>query len=173
MKKCQSAPTMRRPGRLTGESNVTAGSFAKVLRVVWRVGNLLRSLFRSALTPPYEGKELLRQMDEIGSKSLPLVALAGAAMGVVLTLHTRDSLIRFGAKSILPTIIVLSIIKETGPIITRQSREPSLTVGLLNGSEAQVSSPRVSKGFCLDSTTYATLTRPCHIHARIHATICR
>jgi phospholipid/cholesterol/gamma-HCH transport system permease protein len=75
-------------------------------------------LFRSAVTPPYEGKELLRQMDEIGSKSLPLVALAGAAMGVVLTLHTRDSLIRFGAKSILPTIIVLSIIKETGPIIT-------------------------------------------------------
>jgi hypothetical protein len=29
---------------------------------------------------------------------------------------------------------------------SRHSREPSLTVGLLNGSEAQVSSPRVSKG---------------------------
>jgi len=27
-----------------------------------------------------------------------------------------------------------------------QSREPSLTVGLLNGSEAQLSSPRVTKG---------------------------
>lgn len=57
-------------------------------------------------------------MDEIGAKSLPLVALAGAAIGVVLSLHTRDSLIRFGAKSMLPALIILSIVKETGPIIT-------------------------------------------------------
>jgi phospholipid/cholesterol/gamma-HCH transport system permease protein len=73
---------------------------------------------KATVTPPYEGKELLRQMDEIGAKSLPLVALAGAAIGVVLSLHTRDSLIRFGAKSLLPTLIVLSLIKESGPIIT-------------------------------------------------------
>jgi phospholipid/cholesterol/gamma-HCH transport system permease protein len=73
---------------------------------------------RAALTPPYEFGELLRQCDEIGSKSLPLVALAGAATGVVLSLETRDSLVRFGAKSFLPSIIVFSIIKESGPIIT-------------------------------------------------------
>ena len=35
---------------------------------------------------------------------------------------------------------------------SRQSREPSLTVGLLNRSETQVSSPRVSKGTASDST---------------------
>ena len=29
---------------------------------------------------------------------------------------------------------------------SRQSSEPSLTVGLLNGPEVQLSSPRVSKG---------------------------
>lgn len=72
----------------------------------------------AAVTPPYEGRELVRQLDEIGSKSLPLVALAGAATGVVLSLETRDSLVRFGAKSTLPAIIVMSIIRETGPIIT-------------------------------------------------------
>lgn len=75
-------------------------------------------LFRSIVTPPYEGRELVRQMDEIGSKSLPLVLLAGAAMGVVMTLHTRESLIRFGAKAFLPAVLILSVIKETGPIIT-------------------------------------------------------
>jgi phospholipid/cholesterol/gamma-HCH transport system permease protein len=75
-------------------------------------------LFRSVLSPPYEFKELLRQCDEIGSKSLPLVALAGAATGVVLSLQTRDSLVRFGAKSFLPAVIVFSIVKESGPIIT-------------------------------------------------------
>jgi phospholipid/cholesterol/gamma-HCH transport system permease protein len=54
----------------------------------------------------------------MGSKSVPLVALAGAAIGVVLSFHTRESLIRFGAKSLLPVVIVLSILRESGPIIT-------------------------------------------------------
>ena len=75
-------------------------------------------LLRAALTPPYQAAELLRQCDEIGSKSLPLVALAGAATGIVLSLQTRASLIQFGAKSLLPSIIVFSIIKESGPVIT-------------------------------------------------------
>jgi len=75
-------------------------------------------LGRATLTPPYEGRELVRQLDEIGSKSVLLVALAGAAIGVVLSLETRDSLIQFGAKSMLPAIVVLSIIRESGPIIT-------------------------------------------------------
>jgi phospholipid/cholesterol/gamma-HCH transport system permease protein len=75
-------------------------------------------LVRAAITPPYEWREFLRQCDNIGAKSLPLVALAGAASGVVLSLQTRDSLIRFGAKSLLPTVIVYSLIRETGPIIT-------------------------------------------------------
>ena len=73
---------------------------------------------RAAVTPPYEFRELLRQMDEVGSKSALLVLVAGAAIGVVLTLETRASLIRFGAESSLPAIIVVSIIRETGPIIT-------------------------------------------------------
>src|SRR5438045_1323255 len=72
---------------------------------------------RAALTPTYEGRELVRQMDEVGAKSLPLVMLAGAAIGVVLSLHTRDSFTQFGAESMLPTLIILSMVKETGPII--------------------------------------------------------
>src|SRR5881227_2765205 len=75
-------------------------------------------LVRAAFTPPYEWRELIRQCDAIGAKSLPLIALAGAATGVVLSLQTRDSLTRFGAKSLLPAVIVFSLIKETGPIIT-------------------------------------------------------
>jgi phospholipid/cholesterol/gamma-HCH transport system permease protein len=82
------------------------------------IGEFFFQMVKSAAKPPYEGRELLRQMDEIGAKSLPLVALAGAAIGVVLSLHTRDSLIHFGAESILPALIILSLIKETGPIIT-------------------------------------------------------
>ena len=42
-----------------------------------------------------------------------------------------------------------------GPPGSRQSREPSLTVGLLNNRVGQISSPRVSKG----STSTQRLTR--------------
>ena len=73
---------------------------------------------KAAVRPPYEIRELLRQMDEVGSRSVLLVVVAGAAIGVVLTLETRASLMRFGAESSLPAIIVVSIIRETGPIIT-------------------------------------------------------
>jgi phospholipid/cholesterol/gamma-HCH transport system permease protein len=76
------------------------------------------TVMRSAVRPPFEGRELIRQLDEIGSKSLPLVALAGAAIGAVLTLESRYSLTRFGAASMLPAAIVFSIVHETGPVIT-------------------------------------------------------
>src|SRR6266568_3257634 len=82
------------------------------------LGLFFKRLLPSALAPPYEVKEFIRQLDAIGAQSLPLVALAGAATGVVLSLETHDSLIRFGAKSMLPAVIVFSIIRESGPIIT-------------------------------------------------------
>jgi phospholipid/cholesterol/gamma-HCH transport system permease protein len=82
------------------------------------LGIYTTKLVRAALTPPWEFQEILRQCDEVGSKSFPLVALAGAAIGVVISLQTRDSLNRFGAKSLLPAVIVFSVIKETGPVIT-------------------------------------------------------
>ncbi len=82
------------------------------------LGIFCSRVFRAAFSPPFEFREILRQMDNIGAKSLPLVALAGGATGVVMSLQTRDSLTRFGAKGVLPAVIVFSLIKETGPIIT-------------------------------------------------------
>jgi len=49
---------------------------------------------------------------------MPLVVLAGAATGVVLSMETHASLVRFGAKSMLPALLIVSIITESGPIIT-------------------------------------------------------
>lgn len=82
------------------------------------LGLFCRRLGHAIFVPPYEGRELVRQLDSIGSKSLPLVAMAGGATGVVLSLQTRASLTTFGAKSMLPAVIIFSIIKESGPIIT-------------------------------------------------------
>jgi phospholipid/cholesterol/gamma-HCH transport system permease protein len=77
----------------------------------WRV-------LRAAVTPPYEWRELIRQLDEVGSKSMPLVVMAGAAIGVVISVEARYSLSRFGAKSMFPATLVYSVIQVMGPIIT-------------------------------------------------------
>lgn len=95
-----------------------AGLSLELLEWFGGIAEFCVRLLKAALRPPYEFKELLRQMDEVGAKSLPLVALAGAAIGVVLSLHLRDSMAQFGAKSMLPELIILSLIKESGPIIT-------------------------------------------------------
>jgi phospholipid/cholesterol/gamma-HCH transport system permease protein len=77
-------------------------------------GRVAKAMF----TLPFEWSEFVHQLDTAGSRSLPLVALAGSATGVVLSLQSRASLVRFGAKAMLPTMLVFSIIKEMGPIIT-------------------------------------------------------
>jgi phospholipid/cholesterol/gamma-HCH transport system permease protein len=82
------------------------------------LGKFYFRVIRAMLLPPYEGREFAHQLDELGSKSLPLVMLAGAAMGVVLALESHDSLGRFGARSMLPALLIMSIIKESSPIIT-------------------------------------------------------
>jgi len=75
-------------------------------------------VLKAAVTPPHEWRELIRQLDEVGSKSLPLVALAGTAIGAVLSMEARSSLSRFGAKAMLPSALVYSVVMEMGPIIT-------------------------------------------------------
>jgi phospholipid/cholesterol/gamma-HCH transport system permease protein len=96
----------------------TKGAISQFLEWFGDLGIFFWQVVRASVTPPFEFRELLRQLDEIGSKSLPLVALAGAATGIVLSMEARYSLTRFGAKSLLPAAIVFSIIHETGPIIT-------------------------------------------------------
>jgi phospholipid/cholesterol/gamma-HCH transport system permease protein len=69
-----------------------------------------------ALRPPYEVRETARQLFELGFKSTPLIAVSGLAVGVVLSMHTRASLERFGAEAMIPAGLALVLIKETGPL---------------------------------------------------------
>lgn len=99
-------------------TNSASGVVNGFLEWFGNLGTFSWQVARAAVKPPFEFRELVRQLDEVGSKSLPLVALAGAATGIVLSLEARYSLTRFGAKSLLPAAIVFSVIHETGPIIT-------------------------------------------------------
>ena len=72
----------------------------------------LRDLFR----PPYEFQETIRQLHELGLRSAPLIAVSGVAVGIVLSMHTRASLERFGAESMIPAGLALALVRETGPL---------------------------------------------------------
>jgi phospholipid/cholesterol/gamma-HCH transport system permease protein len=110
------------PGGRTGPVTTAVDSVSGLVNDCFEwFGNLgifFWRVLRAVVTPPYEWRELVRQLDEVGSKSLPLVALAGAAIGAVLSMEARSSLTQFGAKSMLPSAIVYSVILEMGPIIT-------------------------------------------------------
>ena len=74
--------------------------------------------FKEVFKPPYEFNELLKQSFLIGYRSLPLVAITGFIIGLVLTIQSRPTLLKFGAESLLPAMVAVSIIREIGPAIT-------------------------------------------------------
>ena len=74
--------------------------------------------FREGLRPRYEWQEFFNQCYIIGYKSLPLVGITAAIMGMVLTVQSRPTLAEFGAESWLPSMVAVSVVREIGPVIT-------------------------------------------------------
>lgn len=100
-------------------------------------GQFVLQVFRR----PFEGKELIRQMDEIGTKSLVLVLVTGCAIGVVLSMQSRGTLARFGAEAVLPSMLALAVVKEIGPVITSLVLAGRLGAGIA----AELGSMRVTE----------------------------
>jgi len=73
---------------------------------------------RESFKKPFEGKEFIVQCYKMGNLSLSLVLITAFIMGLVLTLQTRPSLVPFGAETLLPGMVSVSVVKEIGPVIT-------------------------------------------------------
>ena len=71
---------------------------------------------RESIRPPYEPREILRHLFQFGYRSAPLILTAGFAIGIVLSMHTRASLERFGAEAMIPAGLAIALIRETGPL---------------------------------------------------------
>ncbi|GMQ81163.1 MAG: ABC transporter permease [Rhodothermia bacterium] len=104
---------------------------------------------------PFEFRELLRQLDEIGSKSVVLTAVTGLAIGVVLAMQSRGTLVQFGAEAMMPNMLALSVIKEIGPVITALVLAGRLGAGI----GAEIGSMRVTEQ--IDALEVAAL-KPFH-----------
>ncbi len=105
--------------------------------------------------------EIGRQVYEIGWRSVPLIATSGFAVGVVLSMHTRASLERFGAESLIPAGLGIALVRETGPLITglllsgRVGAGIGAEVGAMNVTE-QIDALEAS---AVDSFKYLAVTR--------------
>lgn len=75
-------------------------------------------VFKETFSRDFEWKEFFRQCFQIGYKSLPLISVTGTIMGLVLTIQSRPVLVNFGADSMLPGMVAVSLIREMGPVIT-------------------------------------------------------
>jgi phospholipid/cholesterol/gamma-HCH transport system permease protein len=95
----------------TAEAGNFLTDLADVLLFIMRI-------IKETFSRDFEFKEFLRQCFQIGNKSLPLISITGAIMGLVLTIQSRPALIDFGAVSMLPGMVAVSLIREMGPVIT-------------------------------------------------------
>lgn len=78
----------------------------------------ITQIFKETFSRDFEFREFLKQCYQIGYKTLPLISITGTIMGLVLTIQSRPVLIKFGAETMLPSMVALSIIREMGPVIT-------------------------------------------------------
>jgi phospholipid/cholesterol/gamma-HCH transport system permease protein len=68
--------------------------------------------------PPVQGREILKQMEEVGVRSFPVVVITAAFTGMVLALQSFTGFKRFNAESMVGTVVALSMTRELGPVLT-------------------------------------------------------
>lgn len=73
---------------------------------------------KHCVIPPFYFKITLRQFLQIGYYSLPVVGLTAIFSGAVLALQSYSGFSRFNAESTIATVVVLSITRELGPVLT-------------------------------------------------------
>jgi phospholipid/cholesterol/gamma-HCH transport system permease protein len=85
------------------------------------LGRILILLFltiKQLLLPPPEMKSIVRQMVEMGIRSLPVVLITAIFTGMVFALQTYTGFKRFGAEAVVGTVVALSMTRELGPVLT-------------------------------------------------------
>lgn len=85
------------------------------------LGDIILMLGRSLVwtfIPPFRLRNLIKQMEFIGVKSLFIVVLTGVFSGMVLALQSYHGFRKFGGESLMGGIVALSLAREMGPVMT-------------------------------------------------------
>src|SRR5215472_653949 len=101
--------------------NALASIGAAALRFMAATGRIVifaLTALATAFSPPFYLRVILRQMLDIGYFSLPVVGLTAIFTGMVLALQSYTGFSRFAAESAVATVVVLSVTRELGPVIS-------------------------------------------------------
>ena len=109
-----------------------------------RVGDLSVLLYRTILSSfmrPFNFRLIVEQLEEIGFKSIPIVIISAMAIGMVMVVQLAYGFGRFGAKSLVGSVVSLAFVRELGPVLT------SLLVGgrVGSGITAEIGSMKVTE----------------------------
>lgn len=82
------------------------------------LGELAVTLAMTVLRPGrLRLRELLRHLDEAGTRAFPLTLLLGFLLGVILAFQSAIPLRRFGAEIFVPNLVGISLLRELGPLM--------------------------------------------------------
>jgi len=82
--------------------------------VVLLVGRTFTWLFRR----PFDFDLIVKQMEEVGYNSIPVVLITSIFTGMVFALNSFEGFRRFGAESLTGTVVGLAITRELAPVLT-------------------------------------------------------
>jgi phospholipid/cholesterol/gamma-HCH transport system permease protein len=88
---------------------------------VSETGRVTLTLFKSvrlAVYRPIGVRNLIKQMEQIGVDSIPVVLITATFTGMVLALQSHTGFKRFNAESLVGTVVALSMTRELGPVLT-------------------------------------------------------
>ncbi|MDX9689349.1 MAG: ABC transporter permease [Proteobacteria bacterium] len=92
-------------------------TFLGFLQVTGQFALFAARTFSHMLRPPFYWAQIFRQMIDIGYYSLPVVGLTALFTGMVLALQSHSGFSRFDAETAIPTVVILSITRELGPVM--------------------------------------------------------
>lgn len=95
------------------KTNRLSGSFEWIGSAVSFALRTIVDAFRA----PFELNYILEEIADQGCRSLPLITASGLALGLVMTMHTRNELIKFGASAWIPEVQSISFFVEIGPLV--------------------------------------------------------
>ena len=92
--------------------------FKQVVYFLGGTAYLLRDILVELKSKPFYFNLCLRQVYEIGWRSLPIVFVTAACAGMVLTMQLGFTLEKFGGKLYSPKLLSLTVFREFAPVFT-------------------------------------------------------
>jgi phospholipid/cholesterol/gamma-HCH transport system permease protein len=90
----------------------------KFIEEIGKISLLFIQTIKWSLRPPLGFRNILKQMEEVGVRSIPVVLITAVSTGMVLALQSHTGFKRFNAESLVGTVVALSMTRELGPVLT-------------------------------------------------------